>query len=94
MLAVAVAAATGWHVAPDARAVLLAAALAVVPTAVAYTCYFRGLRTTSAGAGSVLALLEPLTGTLLAAVLLGERLGPTGLLAAVLMGAAMLLVAR
>ena len=60
---------------------LLLAALAVVPTALAYTCYFRGLRATSAGTGSVLALLEPLTGTVLAALLLGERLGPAGLAA-------------
>jgi drug/metabolite transporter, DME family len=89
-----VAATAGWSGVLDARSVLLLAALAVVPTALAYTCYFRGLRTTSAGTASVLALLEPLTGTLLAALLLGERLGPTGLAAAAVLGLAMLLTAR
>ena len=78
----------------DARSLLLVAALAVVPTALAYTCYFRGLRATSAGAGSVLALLEPLTGTVLAALLLGERLGPAGVLAGGVLGLAMLLTVR
>ena len=89
-----VAATSGWSLALDARSTLLLVALAVVPTAIAYTCYFRGLRTTSAGAGSVLALLEPLTGTVLAALLLGERLGPAGLAAGVVLGLAMLLTAR
>jgi DME family drug/metabolite transporter len=85
---------TGWSVRLDAHSVMLLVALAVLPTAVAYTCYFRGLRATSAGTGSVLALLEPLTGTVLAALLLGERLGPTGLVAGVVLGLAMVLTAR
>lgn len=78
----------------DARSVLLVAALAVVPTALAYTCYFRGLRRTPAGVAAVLAMLEPLTGAVLASVLLGERLGATGLVAGVLLGLAMVLSAR
>lgn len=89
-----VAVTSGWSLALDVRSALLLAALALVPTAIAYTCYFRGLRATSAGAGSVLALLEPLTGTGLAALLLGERLGPSGLVAGVVLGLAMLLAAR
>ena len=89
-----VAATSGWSLALDARSALLLVALALVPTAIAYTCYFRGLRTTSAGAGSVLALLEPLTGTVLAALLLGERLGPAGVAAGLVLGLAMLLAAR
>jgi DME family drug/metabolite transporter len=89
-----VTATSGWSNPFDARSMLLLAALAVLPTALAYTCYFRGLRATSAGTGSVLALLEPLTGTVLAALLLGERLGPTGLAAGAVLGLAMLLTAR
>ncbi len=85
--------ASGWTFTADAHTLGLLVALAVVPTAVAYTCYFRGLRVTSAGTGSVLALLEPLTGTVLAALVLGERLGFTGLLAGVVLGAAMVLAA-
>jgi hypothetical protein len=42
-------------------------ALGTGPTAVAYTLYFRGLRTAAASTGALLSLLEPLTGTILAA---------------------------
>ena len=41
----------------------LLAALGTGPTAVAYTLYFRGLRTAPAGTAALLSLLEPLTGT-------------------------------
>ena len=57
--------AAGWSV-------LVMLALALAPTALAYTCYFRGLHHTSPGTGSVLALLEPLTAAVLAALLLGN----------------------
>ena len=69
-------------------------ALALVPTALAYTCYFRGLHRTSPGMGSVLALLEPLTAAVLAALLLGEQLGISGLVAGGVLGCAMVLTAR
>jgi DME family drug/metabolite transporter len=73
----------------------LLALFAVVPTALAYTAYFRGLAAgTSPGTGAVLALLEPLTAAVLAAVVLGERLGAVGLTGALLLGAAVLLAAR
>jgi len=62
-----------------------------VSTALAYTAYFRGLRTAAASVGAVVALLEPLTGAVLAALLLGERLGTVGLLGAVLLGGAVVL---
>jgi DME family drug/metabolite transporter len=68
---------------------------AVVPTALAYTAYFRGLAAgTSPGTGAVLALLEPLTAAVLAAVVLGERLGAVGITGASLLGVAVLLAAR
>jgi DME family drug/metabolite transporter len=72
----------------------LLALFAVVPTALAYTAYFRGLAAgASPGTGAVLTLLEPLTAAVLAAVVLGERLGATGITGAVLLGFAVLLTA-
>ncbi len=53
---------------PSPAALGLLAALGTGPTAVAYTLYFRGLRTAPAGTAALLSLLEPLTGTVLAAV--------------------------
>lgn len=73
---------------------LVILALALGPTALAYTCYFRGLHHTSPGMGPVLALLEPLTAAVLAALLLGEQLGISGLVAGGVLGGAMVLTAR
>lgn len=73
----------------------LLALFAVLPTALAYTAYFRGLSaSTSPGTGAVLALLEPLTATVLAAVVLGERLEPAGMVGAALLTVAVLVAAR
>jgi DME family drug/metabolite transporter len=90
-----VAAATaGVGFAVDAGSVALLVALGLVPTAVAYTCYFRGLRSASAGVGVLMALLEPLTAAVLAALLLGDRLGVPGIVGGLLLGAALVLTAR
>ena len=56
---------------PGLAAIGLLVALGTGPTAVAYTLYFRGLRSAAASTGALLSLLEPLTGTVLAALLLG-----------------------
>ncbi|MEV0643859.1 EamA family transporter [Phytomonospora sp. NPDC050363] len=48
--------------------------LGLVPTAIAYTAYFAGLRLTEANAGVVAALLEPLTSVVLSVLLFGEDL--------------------
>jgi DME family drug/metabolite transporter len=94
-LLVPVAAATsGLGFVPDVRTVGLLVALGVIPTAVAYTCYFRGLRSSSATVGVVMALLEPLTAAVLAALLLDDRLGAVGVTGAVLLGAAVILAGR
>jgi drug/metabolite transporter, DME family len=61
---------------------------------VAYTPYFRGLRAAAASAAAMLTLLEPLTGTVLATVVLGERLTATGIAGAVILSAAVLLTVR
>jgi drug/metabolite transporter, DME family len=69
----------------------LLALLVVVPTALAYTAYFRGLnRADAAGTGVVVALLEPLTAAVLAAAVLGERLGVVGTIGALGLAAAVL----
>lgn len=74
--------ATGWG---------LLALLAAVPTALAYTAYFRGLHAAVApGTAAVLALLEPLTAAVLAALVLGERLGAVGTTGAVVLAVAVL----
>jgi hypothetical protein len=44
--------------------------------------------------GAVLALLEPLSGEVLAAVLLGDRLGPTGIAGSIMLGGAMIMASR
>ncbi|MFD3702424.1 DMT family transporter [Nocardia sp. NPDC058658] len=68
-------------------------ALGLFPTAIAYTLYFRGLTAAGAGTGALLALLEPLTGTVLAVVFLDERLGVAGWIGAVLLAVALLTAA-
>jgi DME family drug/metabolite transporter len=76
---------------PGLAAVGLLIALGTGPTAVAYTLYFRGLRSAPASTAALLTLLEPLTGTILAAVLLGERLSATGIAGAAIIAAAVIL---
>lgn len=78
---------------PTAAGIGLLLALGIGPTAVAYTLYFRGLRTAGAGTAAVLTLLEPLTGTVLSTLLLGDRLTGPGVLGAVLLAIAMILAA-
>ena len=79
---------------PTAAALGWLAALAIGPTALAYTLYFRGLRTAPASTGALLSLLEPLTATVLSVALLGNRLSPTGIAGAVLLAAAVISAAR
>ncbi|MHA6620082.1 EamA family transporter [Pseudonocardia sp. DLS-67] len=88
------AATSGLSFVPTPAALGLVLAFGLVPTAVAYTCYFRGLRGAPAGVGVLMALLEPLTAALLAALLLGERLGPAGIAGGLLLCAALVLTAR
>lgn len=91
-LLMTVAAATGRvGFTPQAPSAGLLLALAIGPTAVAYTSYFRGLRRAAAGTAALLTLLEPLTGTILAVLLLGNRLSAAGIAGAVILGAALLL---
>jgi DME family drug/metabolite transporter len=79
---------------PGLAAFGLLIALGIGPTAVAYTLYFRGLRTAAASTAALLSLLEPLTGAVLAAFILGERLSATGIAGAVILAAAVILTVR
>jgi len=63
-----------------------------VATAGAYVLYTLGLRRVPASVAGVMTLLEPLTATLLGVWLFGERLGPAGLVGAVLLLAAITLL--
>jgi DME family drug/metabolite transporter len=69
-------------------------ALGAGPTAVAYTLYFRGLRTAAPSTAALLALLEPLTGSILSAFILGQRLSATGIAGAAILALAVILTVR
>jgi DME family drug/metabolite transporter len=62
--------------------------LGIVPSAVAYAMFFTGLRSVPAAVASIVTLLEPLTATALATLLLGERLAPLALIGGLLVLAA------
>jgi DME family drug/metabolite transporter len=62
--------------------------IGIVSTVVAYGLFYAGLRSTSSEVAGVLTLLEPLTATVLAAIVLGESLSGMGLV-----GAGLLLLA-
>lgn len=78
---------------PDPAALGLLLALATVPTAFAYTLYFRGLRSISPVVAALMTLLEPLTGAVLSALVLGDRLGVAGTAGGVLLAVAVVLAA-
>jgi DME family drug/metabolite transporter len=92
LLPLAAVAGSGLAVPTGARGWVLLAYLAVVPTAAAYSAYFTGLRGVPATTAALLALLEPLTATVGAVLLRDERLGPVGVVGAVLLGAAVLVL--
>lgn len=76
---------TGAGFTPKPAAIGLLIVFGLVPTAIAYGCYFIGLREAAASTGTVTALLEPLTGTALAVAVLGDRLTAIGILGAALL---------
>jgi DME family drug/metabolite transporter len=71
---------------------LLLLHLGLLPTALAYGLFLAGLRHTTATVASVVTLIEPLTSTLLAWLLFGERLGSLGFVGAVLLFGAIVLL--
>ena len=74
---------TGW---------LLLVYLGLVPTALAYGLYLRGLRSISATVATILSLIEPLGSTLLAVLLLGEQLTGLALIGIILLLCSMILL--
>ncbi len=59
----------------SASGICLALYLGAIPTCLAYLCFARGLQTLGAGDTARLVLAEPLTATVLGAVVLAENLG-------------------
>ena len=76
--------ARGPHLTGDPVAVALLGYLGVVTLALAYALLYAGLRTVTGSAAVVATLLEPLTAAVLAALVLGERLGVLGVVGGVL----------
>jgi len=68
----------------EARGIGLALYLGLLPTAVAYVLFARGLRRLSASDVTTTVLAEPLTAMLLGTLALDERIGPLGLVGAAL----------
>ncbi|HXV97320.1 MAG TPA: EamA family transporter [Anaerolineae bacterium] len=66
--------------------------LGLIPTALAYVFYIFGLRTTMASVATTVSLIEPLTASLLAFLMLGERLTPGEGVGAMILLAAMVLL--
>jgi DME family drug/metabolite transporter len=78
----------GPFLASDPTTLGTLAYLGIFTMALAYGLFYAGLRTTRSGAAVVATLLEPVTAAVAAAVVLGERLGPTGIVGSVLILAA------
>ncbi len=68
--------------------------LGIVPTALAYSLFQTGMRSVSATVVSILTLCEPLTAAILAWLLFHEELGPGGIVGAVLLISAVILLSR
>ena len=83
---------TGWSAPSGGEGWGYALALGVMSTALAYVAYLHGLETVPPFVATIVSLLEPLVAAVLGALILGERLGPVGVLGgAVLAGAIVLL---
>ncbi|WP_031459786.1 DMT family transporter [Chloroflexus sp. MS-G] len=68
--------------------------LSIVPTAIAYALYVRGMRSVRATTAATITLLEPLGSALLAIVLLGERFTAFGVVGATLLIVSIAVIAR
>jgi DME family drug/metabolite transporter len=59
--------------------------IGLIPTAVAYTLFFRGMRGVKASTASKLTMIEPFTATILAWFIFDERLAASGIVGALLL---------
>ncbi len=66
--------------------------LGFVPTAIGYALFYTGMRTTSAASASIATLMEPLTSTIIAVIVLREPLSPQALVGGLLLVAAMVVL--
>lgn len=78
----------GLHGTTDPIALALLLYLGLVPSAVAYSMFFTGLRSVPGPVVSIVTLIEPLTATALATAFIGERLSPGALAGGLLVLAA------
>ncbi len=92
LLPVLIAGPTAWLATLPGAA--LALYLGLVPTALAYAMYGRGLAVLSAGTVATLVLTEPVVATLLGVVVLGESLGAAGAAGCALIVLALGMLAR
>jgi DME family drug/metabolite transporter len=76
----------------EPRGILILIYLAVVPMALAYLAFGYGLRMLSAATVTTLTLFEPLVATVLAVIVVGERLSTTGWLGFGLVGVGLVIV--
>ncbi len=74
LLLTPVALVAGLRFTTEPGALLVLLYLGLVPSALAYTMFFTGLRSVPGAVASIVTLLEPLTATALATAFLGERL--------------------
>src|SRR4051794_20830689 len=88
LLLTPVALVAGLHVTGDPVSLAVLLYLGAVPSALAYTFFFTGLRTVPGAVASIVTLLEPLTATALSTAFLGERLAPAALAGGLLVLAA------
>ena len=82
---------TAWLHTPGGLA--LALYLGIVPTALAYSLFARGLQSLDASEVTTLVLAEPLTATVLGVVVLGERVGAGGVVGGLLVLAGLAVLA-
>lgn len=92
VLLVPVAAIPGLGMATDVAGWSLTLVLGIVVTACAYVAYLSGLRTVTPFVATIVALLEPVIAAVLGAIVLGERLGPSGIVGGAALGAAVVLL--
>lgn len=83
---------SGFVVTYPAQGWLLLIYLGAVPTALGYALFLTGMRSTPATVATIVTLLEPLTATLLAWVLFGERLTALGIVGALLLLGALVIL--
>ncbi len=82
----------GFSIVRSSQAIGLLLYLGLVPTALAYVFFFKGMRRAPSAVASIVSLLEPLVATLLGVLLLHERISAVGGLGAALMIAGLLTV--